>query len=101
MSKLKLRPGTILPTPEEDKAITKAALSDPDTMLLDGDNVKLESFKELKKRGRPVAVTTKTRITIRCSPEVIEAFKATGSGWQTRMDNALKDWLKHNSPSGL
>jgi uncharacterized protein (DUF4415 family) len=24
---------------------------------------------------------------------VIQAFKATGRGWQTRMNEALKDWL--------
>lgn len=99
MSKLKLRPGTILPTSEEDAAITAAALSDPDTMLLDGDNVTLVPFEEIKKRGRPVADTTKTRITIRCSPEVIRAFRATGKGWQTRIDAALLDWLKHNNPN--
>lgn len=98
MSKLKLRPGTKLPTPEEDAAITAAALSDPDTMLLDGDDVVLVPFEELKKRGRPLASSTKTRITIRCSPEVISAFRATGKGWQTRIDAALLDWLKHNNP---
>mgnify|MGYP003946476769 FL=1 len=26
--------------------------------------------------------------------DVLEAFKATGRGWQTRMTAALKDWLK-------
>lgn len=101
MSKLKLRPGTKLPTPEEDAAITAAAKSDPDTMLLDGDNVVLAPLDEIRKRGRPVASTTKTRITIRCSPEVVDAFRATGSGWQTRMDAALKDWLKHHKPADV
>ncbi|VUZ27870.1 Uncharacterised protein, partial [uncultured Comamonas sp.] len=32
--------------------------------------------------------------TIRLSPEVMAAFKATGAGWQTRIDEALKDWLR-------
>ena len=39
-------------------------------------------------------VPTKERITIRLSPKVVESFRATGSGWQTRMDAALQDWLK-------
>lgn len=30
-------------------------------------------------------------------PEVSAAFRATGSGWQTRIDAALKEWLKMNS----
>jgi uncharacterized protein (DUF4415 family) len=25
---------------------------------------------------------------------VLAAFRATGAGWQTRMNEALKDWLK-------
>ena len=35
---------------------------------------------------------------IRLSPEVMDAFKATGAGWQTRIDAALKDWLKRHPP---
>lgn len=41
----------------------------------------------------------KISINIRLSPEVLEAFKASGEGWQTRVDGALKDWLKAHSPS--
>lgn len=51
-----------------------------------------------KLRGRPKAEVTKERITIRLSPEVVGAFRATGDGWQTRIDGALKDWLKTHSP---
>lgn len=36
---------------------------------------------------------TKERITIRLSPEVVQAFRDTGAGWQTRIDAALQDWL--------
>ncbi|MCW5262827.1 hypothetical protein D5045_22590 [Verminephrobacter eiseniae] len=32
-------------------------------------------------------------LTILFDADVIEAFKATGSGWQTRMNDALKDWV--------
>ena len=99
----KLKPGTIFPTDEEDEKIRQAVASDPDAMLLEGDDVKLVSLKKVIKarRGRPVADTTKTRITIRHSPEVVAAFKATGRGWQSRMDTALKDWLKHHNPAEL
>ncbi|MFT4243021.1 MAG: BrnA antitoxin family protein [Acidovorax sp.] len=41
---------------------------------------------------------TKVVTTIRLSPDVMDAFKATGAGWQTRIDAALKDWLKSHSP---
>ena len=40
----------------------------------------------------------KERITIRLSPEVVAQFRATGDGWQTRLDAALKDWLKTHTP---
>ena len=41
----------------------------------------------------------KERITIRLSPDVVQRFRATGDGWQTRVDAALQDWLKtHGNP---
>ena len=48
---------------------------------------------KLNMRG-PQKNPTKERITIRLSPEVVQRFRATGDGWQTRVDAALKDWLK-------
>lgn len=53
----------------------------PDTLLA-----------ELKVRG-PQKAPVKERITIRLSPEVVQQFRKTGDGWQTRVDAALKDWL--------
>ncbi|MCC8998490.1 MAG: BrnA antitoxin family protein, partial [Candidatus Contendobacter sp.] len=35
----------------------------------------------------------KQTLTVRYSPEVVAYFKATGQGWQTRMDEALKEWI--------
>ena len=49
-------------------------------------------------RGRPKAKNTKLALTVRYDIEVIDAFKATGKGWQTRMNAALRDWLKDHSP---
>jgi uncharacterized protein (DUF4415 family) len=53
---------------------------------------------KLKVRG-PQKEPTKERITIRLSPEVVARFRATGDGWQTRVDAALKDWLKSHKPA--
>ena len=52
----------------------------------------------LKPRGRPPAEVVKDRITIRLSPDVTAAFRASGDGWQTRIDAALRDWLRTHSP---
>ncbi len=47
----------------------------------------------LVRRGRPKAATPKRALTIRYDADVVAAFKATGKGWQTRMNDALKEWL--------
>jgi uncharacterized protein (DUF4415 family) len=48
----------------------------------------------LKSRGRPKATDTKTHFNIRLDTDILEAFKATGRGWQTRINRALREWLK-------
>ena len=47
----------------------------------------------MRQRG-PQKDPTKERITIRLSTSVVEHFRATGPGWQSRIDSALRDWLK-------
>lgn len=51
----------------------------------------------IKPRG-PQKAPTKQATTIRLSADVMAAFKATGPGWQTRVDAALRDWLQTHSP---
>lgn len=41
-------------------------------------------------RGRPKADVTKVSTTIRLDPDIIAAFKAQGSGWQSRINDALR-----------
>lgn len=53
----------------------------------------------LKPRGRPKAVATKTRVNMRLDADILEAFKATGQGWQTRVNMALREWLKEHGKS--
>lgn len=48
----------------------------------------------VKRRGRPAGSGTKISTTIRFDAEVLAAFKATGDGWQTRMNDVLKEWLR-------
>jgi uncharacterized protein (DUF4415 family) len=85
----KLKAGTIVPNREEDEAFNRGIAADPDTYELN-----TADFKQMKKIGRPKAEVTKERITIRLSPDVLEQFRATGAGWQTKVDAALRDWLK-------
>lgn len=41
----------------------------------------------------PQKKPTKTKVTIRLSPQVVEYFKSQGKGWQTRMDEALLEYV--------
>jgi uncharacterized protein (DUF4415 family) len=55
----------------------------------------IESYR--KQRGRP-AGSDKESTTIRFDRDILAAFRAAGPGWQTRMNAALRDWLKTHSP---
>ncbi|WP_428273452.1 BrnA antitoxin family protein [Candidatus Palauibacter sp.] len=48
------------------------------------------------RRGRPPKARPKISTTIRLSPEVIDHFRAGGRGWQTRIDEALREWIKQH-----
>ncbi|MGI9133089.1 MAG: BrnA antitoxin family protein [Rhodoferax sp.] len=58
----------------------------------------LQKTLGLRSRG-PQKTPTKVSTTIRLSDDVVQAFRSTGDGWQTRIDAALKDWLKTHSPA--
>lgn len=50
-----------------------------------------------RKRGRPASQVTKEQVAIRFDRDVLSAFRAAGPGWQTRMNDALRDWLSQHS----
>ena len=56
--------------------------------------------QKLGVRG-PQKAPTKERITIRLSRDVVERFRATGEGWQSRVDAALQDWLKRQKRNSV
>jgi len=55
-----------------------------------------DSFKQAIKRGRPESVHPKKPISIRLSPEVLAYFRATGRGWQTRVDDILRQYVEQH-----
>ena len=87
----KLKPGTIIPTPQEDARIQAGIDADPDAYSL--SDKEWEKVKPIARIGRPKAEVTKERITIRLSRDVVTQFRATGEGWQTRMDCALRQFI--------
>lgn len=42
-------------------------------------------------RGRPVAAVKRPTLNMRVDADVLDAFKATGPGWQTRINALLRD----------
>lgn len=93
----KLKPGTIIPTDEEDIIINAGIISDPDTYELSS-----AEFELLKPDNNPLLKIEKQSININLSPEVITAFRAMDIDWQSRIDKILKNWLAehHNTPLG-
>jgi uncharacterized protein (DUF4415 family) len=52
--------------------------------------------KKLVRRGRPKSDAAKVALTVRYSPDVVEYFRSTGEGWQTRMNEVLKNYVNVN-----
>lgn len=88
-------------TDEEDAAITAAAASDPDNPeWTDADFARarpaaaahpdLVASMAPKRRGRPPTETRKDSVKLRIDPDVLAAYRATGPGWQTRMQEVLR-----------
>lgn len=76
-------------TPEEEAAIARGIAADPDTVEPTD-----AQFAQMKRRGgRPKLANPKVAVTVRYDADIVERFKASGEGWQTRMNNALREWL--------
>lgn len=97
MKRYKTRPGF-----EEGRGYTREdwdAVSD-NPELTDEQLAEMRPFREVfpelaeaiekKLAGRPKLDNPKQAISIRLDAEVIERFKASGDGWQSRMNEALR-----------
>lgn len=72
------------------------------TPMIGGREVSIEEFARLARKsvpmGRPKIANPKVSVTIRYDAAIVAAFKAGGEGWQTRMNDALRDWMKNRLP---
>jgi len=92
----------VMSSNDEDAEITKQAIEDG-SHHTDEDLAQFKpasEFKEmtavLKTAGRPKSDNHKKPVSIRLSSEVVDYFKSTGKGWQTRMDEVLKEYVSHH-----
>ena len=79
----------ITPVPEEEQAFWDKAV----LVREGGPKAVREALEAKRVRGQQKA-PTKQPVSIRLSSEVVEYFKSTGKGWQTRMDEVLLDYVK-------
>jgi uncharacterized protein (DUF4415 family) len=95
-------------SPEEiEAAIARAPerVEDPDLPYDPNDSAAVERFwrhgtvRRPGQRG-PGKKPKKVLLSVRYSAEVVEYFKATGEGWQTRMDEALMEWVQAHRVEG-
>lgn len=80
------------------KPSTNPAFDEDDAPDLSSPEWQKKFAKVNVRRGRPPLEDPKVSTTIRLSKDVIERFKAGGPGWQTRIDEALREWIrKHDA----
>lgn len=84
--------GFAIPTPEEDAAINAGIAADPGTVELTPQRA--AQLRPLKPRGRPRLESPKAPVTMRVDADVLDAIKASGAGWQTRVNEVLRQAVR-------
>ncbi|WP_331254812.1 BrnA antitoxin family protein [Methylobacterium currus] len=87
-------------TDDEEARIQAQIANDPDAPEITDDEAAqmrpfAEAFPDLhtawkRRPGRPKAEVTKVAVKLRLDPDVVEGYRATGPGWQTRMNDVLR-----------
>ena len=109
---IKLKDGRLVhrPNAEENAQINAGIAADPDARELDAEWFKrarpaheveppefFEAWDKLRRaRGRPPLETPKVATAIRFDADVLAGLRATGKGWQTRVNDAMRQWLLQN-----
>jgi uncharacterized protein (DUF4415 family) len=82
----------------ENSKNTASVWIDPDDAPELGDDffehADLYEGTKLIRRGRPRGSGRKIAATVRYDQDILDAFRATGKGWQTRMNDALREYVR-------
>ena len=84
MTAKKLSTPTTWVDPEDAPELTEAFFQE----------AKLYKGNKIPARGRPKAATTKEPVKLRLDADVLAALRATGDGWQTRINETLRASLR-------
>jgi uncharacterized protein (DUF4415 family) len=80
-----------------DEDIARQIAEDPDTApeLTDDffDRAEIRHGDKILRRGRPPLDLPKRLVSLRLDQDVVDAFRAGGPGWQSRINAALRKHL--------
>ena len=88
-----------LPLTDKDGEVRELTDEDRQAFQIRPGGAPPELLAVLPKRGWPLAKAPKQAVNIRLSPDILAASRATGQGWQTRLNAALCDWLREHKPA--
>ena len=94
-----LKPGHIDPTEEEEVEIQRQIAEDPDdsahwddrTQARPAAEVDLELVEWSRRTRGKQKTPTKVPVYIRLDADVVEHFRGGGKGWQTRLNDTLRE----------
>lgn len=84
--------GFVIPTPEEEAAIQAGIDADPDSAPLTDEQ--WAQVRPFVRRGRPPVAERRPTLNMRIDADVLASFKATGRGWQTRINALLREAVR-------
>jgi len=61
--------------------------------VAEGGKVLRPASGTVRGRGRPRVEAPKRQISVRLDQDVLAGLENTGPGWQSRMNQALREWL--------
>ena len=76
-----------------------AKMKDSDIDLSDIPEVSLEKFAKAVIRKGLKPVPKKSQVTLRIDADVLEWFKGTGKGYQTRINTLLRTYMEESQSS--
>ena len=92
MTKRSKNLGLVMPTAAEDAAIAAGIAADADTLEITPGMA--ATMQHMRRPGRPKVDQPKVPVTMRVDADVLDAIKASGSGWQTRVNAVLRDAVR-------
>ncbi len=92
MTKRSKNLGLVMPTAAEDSAIAAGIAADADTLEITPEMA--ATMQHMRRPGRPKVDQPKVPVTMRVDADVLDAIKASGSGWQTRVNAVLRDAVR-------